>query len=125
MLARKQREKQYFDENIMYVENDQIKNCYEHFKLRYAERKNAFISYQEYWNQWIVYLKGVFLKYDKKGRMIRVIGNYLNEDDFVWVVYSKIKYLNIYSPITLYIVTDKSKKSKIYKQLIKNKKNIF
>ena len=129
MLARKQKEKQEFDENIMYIENIEVKMCYEHFKLRYSERiheSGKRIPYNHYWDYWITYMRGEFLFREKRKkeseRIIRIIGNCIDDAYLLRIVYSKIEILNLYVPLTIYKVTDRKKISKIYKRLLGNKR---
>jgi hypothetical protein len=125
------KEKQYFDDELLYSEDADILECYTHFKDRYRERyinltnptsaNDGLLSYLEYWNSWIVNLRGDFLYYDK-GRMIRLIGSYIKDEILFKIVYAKNIKLNIFIPLTIVDVKDKKKKLILYKRLLSLKR---
>lgn len=126
-------ENQIFDKKYLYNDDDAIiSDCFDHFKLRYKERfKNEDLEWKEYWDLWIVTLRGHFLHYQKNrkddsGRnMIRIIGNYIKDDKLYRVVYRKIKKLNIYIPLTIMYIEreDKVEWKRLVKKIIHSKIN--
>jgi hypothetical protein len=121
------KEIQIFDESIMLTDNKEIRDCYEHFKLRYIERysksKDTGLCYESYWSIWIHFLRGN-LAYIYEDQMIRVLGNYIKDPSLYKVVYKKVKKLNIYVPLTIYEITDHKKRFHLYKKVLKHKENI-
>lgn len=118
------KEIQNFDKDLMYFENDEILRCFDHFRKRFKERyrdHNITLSYKEYWDIWIVYLRGHPISSNK---MIRSIGNYMKDPIMYKVIYTKIKVRNstIFVPLTIYGIEDHKRKFRMFKMVLKNKK---
>ena len=127
---------QYIDAESLYCTDSKIVDCYNHFKERYHERFVSFsiqplkndstLTYKEYWDIWVVNLRGLFLYYDTDSRMIRLIGNYINDEILYKLVYTKHDKLNIFIPLTIVKVTEHKKKLRLYKRsLLMKRKKLF
>ena len=101
------KEIQKIDKKLMYLDDIEVLQCYEHFKNRYEERLNKKISYKNYWESWICYLRGYCVgihnnshkRYGKhNNRMDRAFGNYLKDECLFKVIYVKV-HLGIYVPL--------------------------
>lgn len=100
-------------------DNVELKRCFDHFNMRHNERCGVDLSYSDYLTAWVCYLRGYYVGEPINNRMIRVIGDYFSDDDFLKIIYTKIG--NFYAPLTLYKVTEHKKKYYLYIQILKYK----
>jgi hypothetical protein len=130
IISKIKKEKQIFDENLLYCENIHIIDCYNHFKDRYRERyvkpnrlnDLQLLAYLSYWDVWIKNLVGEFLYFDKDGRMVRLIGSYMKDEILYKIVYTKNIKLNIFVPLTIMGFSDQKKKLRLYKRILSLKR---
>ncbi len=121
ILKKKDKERQKFNTNIMYVEIKEIMSCFEHFKERLDERVGGELSYSSYWDTWVSYLRGKFVV-ENNGMMYRMIGSYFNDEKMYKVIYKKINVYNIYVPLTIFELDDHKKRYRYYIKSINNRK---
>jgi len=120
------KELQIFDKELIYSESEKLLMCFEHFKKRYDQRYKTSpddnFTYKTYW-QWIIQLREYLVSNNGK-RMTRFIGNYIKEHDKTMykVIYTKYEDLNIFIPLTILPIDDSREKSRLYKEVLKNKK---
>jgi hypothetical protein len=114
------KEEQEFDQKLMYIEDSEVLRCFNHFKERYDERTGRDMTYINYWDVWIQYLRGYSINIQDK-HMYRIIGNYLKDECLFKVVYVKI-HLGIYVPLTIIKIEDQKKKIQLYRKILKIKK---
>ncbi|MCK9417147.1 hypothetical protein M0Q97_10875 [Candidatus Dojkabacteria bacterium] len=114
------KETQEFDQKLMYLEDSEVLRCFNHFKDRYKERTGKEMTYINYWENYIYYLRGYCINiYDKY--MYRIIGNYQKDEYLFNVVYVKI-HLDIYVPLTIIKIEDSKQKIRLYRKILEIKK---
>lgn len=110
---------QKFDQKLMYIKDCDILRCYNHFKYRYDERVGKEMTYIDYWNAWVCFLRGFCI--DIQGKyMYRIIGNYIKDNYLFKIVYVKV-HLGIYVPLTIIKIEDQKQKIKLYREILKIK----
>jgi hypothetical protein len=119
-LKKQRKEIQKIDEKQL-LESENVLQCYNHFKERYTERwrEDNNLSFLDYIRSWIGYLRGE-LAYIKGKRMYRVIGHYIKDPIIYKVVYTRTN--GIYIPLTIYAISDHKRKFRLYKNILKSKK---
>ena len=119
---KQQKEIQEINKSLVFHKNETILSCYEHFSARHKMRLGGKLSFEKYWENWILSLRGELVKDDGK-RMVRAIGHYIKDPIMYKIVYIKIKKLNIYIPLTIYEIADHKRKYRMYRNILRNKKH--
>lgn len=104
------------------MENAEIKTCFEHFKKRMEERCGYDITYNQYWNSWIDYIRGDIMSKMGDKKIVTCVGNYIKDTSIYKVIYTWITDLGIYVPLTIYEITDHKRKYRMYLSVLKYKK---
>ena len=112
------------DKDII-LNNDNILRCFQHFKERATTRNNAGyngLDLENFYQWWILHLRGDFIKFDTMGRMYRSIGSYFGGPMYK-IVYVRItlECQTFYVPLTIFEITDHKKKYHQHCMVVKNK----
>lgn len=109
-----------------------IFSCYIHFRdrlhQRYQEESDRILSFDEYLSSWVGIIRGEFLFFDTidPNRMVRLLGDYIQDKIIYRVIYIKIPYeggCGIYVPLTIYPLKEQNDRLKDYKTLLVNKRS--
>ncbi len=110
------------DPSINFDSDINIRRCYEHFIMRVRERTDIHIPNEEtYWEIFVKRLRGKLIRGKiGKERMPRLMGNYHKDEVIYKIIYTKIRVINIYVPLTIYEVTDICDKIRLHGRTTKN-----
>lgn len=115
---------QKIPDEVCFDTDPRIMKHYEHFIKRLEQRTNIQIPKpDEYWNQWVKYLRGDFIEINKNkdNNMVRFMGHYIKDDIIYMIVYTKLKLSKVYVPLTIFEIPDQKQKTKLYRLTKKNK----